>query len=106
MRGFPWGARASHILRHISRFVVTYLTVIFNISNQLSCHLENDIVGEALVALKHEELKDMGISSVGHRLTILKSVYETKVKQGIPIDPDHYVPLCTYHVHPIPQIPN
>ncbi|KAK2748168.1 Adaptor for signal transduction [Myotisia sp. PD_48] len=55
--------------------------------------LENEIVGEALIALKHDELKEMGISSVGHRLTILKSVYELKVKQGLPIDPDHYIPL-------------
>ncbi|KAE8154710.1 hypothetical protein BDV25DRAFT_94100 [Aspergillus avenaceus] len=55
--------------------------------------LENEIVGEALIALKHDELKEMGISSVGHRLTILKSVYETKVKQDIPLDADHYIPL-------------
>jgi hypothetical protein len=51
-------------------------------------------VGEALVALKHEELKEMGINSVGHRLTILKSVYEIKVKQDVPLDADHYIPLC------------
>lgn len=38
----------------------------------------------------------MGIASVGHRLTILKSVYETKVKQDVPLDPDHYIPLCTW----------
>ena len=57
---------------------------------------ENEIVGEALVALKHDELKEMGITSVGHRLTILKSVYETKVKQDIPLDPDHYIPLCRF----------
>ena len=50
------------------------------------------------MALKHDELKEMGVSSVGHRLTILKSVYETKVKQDIPLDPDHYVPLCTYRM--------
>ncbi|KAE8348229.1 MAPKKK cascade protein kinase regulator Ste50 [Aspergillus coremiiformis] len=55
--------------------------------------LENEIVGEALIALKHDELKEMGIASVGHRLTILKNVYETKVKQDIPLDADHYVPL-------------
>lgn len=57
---------------------------------------ENEIVGEALIALKHDELKEMGITSVGHRLTILKSVYETKVKQDIPLDPDHYIPLCKF----------
>ncbi|KAL4976857.1 hypothetical protein BDW66DRAFT_133902 [Aspergillus desertorum] len=55
--------------------------------------LENGIVGEALVALRHDELKEMGIASVGHRLTILKSVYEMKVKQDIPLDADHYIPL-------------
>lgn len=55
---------------------------------------ENEVVGEALVALRHEELKEMGIASVGHRLTILKAVYEAKVKQDIPMDADHYVPLC------------
>jgi protein STE50 len=46
------------------------------------------------VALKHDELKEMGIASVGHRLTILKNVYEIKVNQDIPIEPDHYIPLC------------
>lgn len=38
----------------------------------------------------------MGINSVGHRLTILKSVYELKIKQDIPLDPDHYIPLCEF----------
>lgn len=56
--------------------------------------VENEIVGEALIALRHDELKEMGITSVGHRLTILKSVYETKVKQDVPLDADHYIPLC------------
>ncbi|KAI1978608.1 hypothetical protein LOZ51_004489 [Ophidiomyces ophidiicola] len=55
--------------------------------------IDNDIVGEALVALRHDELKELGMSSVGHRLTLLKSVYEIKVKQGVSFDPDHYVPL-------------
>lgn len=55
---------------------------------------ENEIVGEALVALQHDDLKQMGIASVGHRLTILKAVYDLKVKQDIPIESDHYVPLC------------
>lgn len=55
---------------------------------------ENDIVGEALVALLHDDLKSMGIASVGHRLTILKSVYDVKKAQDIPIESDHYLPLC------------
>lgn len=57
---------------------------------------DNEIVGEALVALQHDDLKQMGVTSVGHRLTILKSVYDLKVKQDIPIESDHYVPLCEH----------
>ncbi|RMD45034.1 hypothetical protein DV735_g207, partial [Chaetothyriales sp. CBS 134920] len=58
-----------------------------------SAFIEHGIVGEALIALKHDELKEMGIASVGHRLTILKQVYDTKVRQDISIEPDDYVPL-------------
>lgn len=47
-----------------------------------------------LIALQHAELKEMGVSSVGHRLSILKAVYEIKVKQNVPIEPDDYIPLC------------
>ncbi|ROW13009.1 hypothetical protein VPNG_05966 [Cytospora leucostoma] len=56
--------------------------------------IENEIVGEALIALLHDDLKSMGITSVGHRLTILKSVYHVKKAQDVPIESDHYVPLC------------
>jgi hypothetical protein len=62
--------------------------------NIIDTTTENEIVGEALVALQHDDLKQMGVTSVGHRLTILKSVYDIKVKQDIPIESDHYVPLC------------
>ncbi|KAI1811278.1 protein kinase regulator Ste50 [Poronia punctata] len=55
--------------------------------------IENEIVGEALVALLHDDLKSMGVVSVGHRLTILKSVYDVKKAQDIPIESDQYVPL-------------
>lgn len=56
---------------------------------------EEVISGDVLAALQHAELKEMGIGSVGHRLTILKAVYEIKVKQNVPLEPDDYVPLCT-----------
>lgn len=37
----------------------------------------------------------MGISTIGQRLTILKAVYNVKLAQNIPIEPEHYVPPCT-----------
>lgn len=51
------------------------------------------------MALLHEDLKEMGIGSVGHRLTILKSVYEMKIKQDVRVESDHYVPLCKSEPH-------
>lgn len=63
---------------------------------------ENEIVGEALIALRHEELKEMAIISVGHRLTILKGVYDVKIKQDIPIDSDHWIPPCKLLILHIP----
>ncbi|KAF3929723.1 hypothetical protein AA313_de0208748 [Arthrobotrys entomopaga] len=54
--------------------------------------IENEIDGDALVHLVHEDLQDMGINSVGHRLRILKSVYNIKVSQKIPFEEDHFVP--------------
>lgn len=46
------------------------------------------------MALLHDDLKSMGIASVGHRLTILKNVYDVKKAQDVPMESDHYLPLC------------
>jgi protein STE50 len=58
--------------------------------------LDNNIIGEALIFLDHETLREMGISSLGHRYTILKSVYAVKIRQDIPIESDHFVPTSKY----------
>ena len=39
-----------------------------------------------------DELKEMGIASAGHRLKILKGVYDVKTAHDIPIEADDYVP--------------
>lgn len=54
---------------------------------------EELINGEALIALRHDELKELGVHSLGHRLTILKAVYELKIRSGVKIEEDDYVPL-------------
>lgn len=51
------------------------------------------VTGEALVALRHDELRELGVNSVGHRLTILKAVYELKRRAGVKIEEEDYVPL-------------
>jgi protein STE50 len=41
-----------------------------------------------------EELKDVGVATIGQRLAILKAVYQVKLAHNVPIDADHYVPPC------------
>ncbi|KAI5285124.1 Adaptor for signal transduction, partial [Ascosphaera aggregata] len=60
---------------------------------------DNEIVGEALVALNHEELRELGVASAGHRLTILKRVYEIKRKHGVSFYKGHYVPITAEEDH-------
>ncbi|KAG8767312.1 Adaptor for signal transduction, partial [Ceratobasidium sp. 428] len=53
---------------------------------------QHRISGSILSLLDHEYLKDIGIKSVGQRLAILKAVYQLKIEQDIPIEPDAYIP--------------
>lgn len=57
--------------------------------NQIRLHR---VSGDVLCLLDAESLKEIGIETIGQRLTILKAVYQLKVAQQIPIDSDHYVP--------------
>lgn len=56
--------------------------------------IDNVIDGEALVRLNHDDLRELGIASIGHRLSILKAVYTVKVAHDVPMDPDDYIPVC------------
>ncbi|KAK9453976.1 hypothetical protein V1511DRAFT_527545 [Dipodascopsis uninucleata] len=58
---------------------------------------ENDITGEVLVHLDHEVLKDLGVNTIGHRLQILKAIYNIKIAQDIPIEPGQFVSLSAEH---------
>ncbi|KAI5807028.1 hypothetical protein EDC01DRAFT_10710 [Geopyxis carbonaria] len=55
--------------------------------------LEDNIDGYVLMHIGHEELRDLGISSVGHRLSILKNVYHIKIAHNIEFDSDDYIPV-------------
>ncbi|KAI0653403.1 hypothetical protein C8Q70DRAFT_1048454 [Cubamyces menziesii] len=53
---------------------------------------DNNITGDVLCLLDPETLKEMGVTTIGQRLAILKAVYNIKLAQNIPIEPEHYVP--------------
>ena len=57
-------------------------------------HLPQDyeLDGSSLVHLDSECFRDLGIKSVGHRLLILRSIYERKLQEGLPIDDGDYIP--------------
>lgn len=59
---------------------------------------EHHITGDILVQLNMESLKEVGVATVGQRIMILKAVYEVKLAQGVDIEPEHYVPPCSYHI--------
>ncbi|OAV94839.1 hypothetical protein PTTG_26839 [Puccinia triticina 1-1 BBBD Race 1] len=53
---------------------------------------EHALTGDVLIHLDNELLKDIGIQSVGKRLTILKAIYKLKLKEDIPIEDGHWTP--------------
>lgn len=62
------------------------------------CHLmpivEHNLTGDVLCIMGPEDLKEIGITTVGQRLAILKAIYLMKLAHDIPIEPDHYIPPC------------
>lgn len=60
--------------------------------------IEHNITGEVLCLMDTETLKDVGIATIGQRLAILKGVYNIKLAQNIPIEPEHYMPPCEYQL--------
>lgn len=64
-----------------------------SIANQhASKFREHGIEGDVLLELDTEALGDMGISSIGHRLAILRGVYELKKRWNIELEPDSWRP--------------
>ncbi|EAU90591.1 protein kinase regulator [Coprinopsis cinerea okayama7 len=53
---------------------------------------EHKIRGDALCLMNADDLKSLGISSIGQRLSILKAIYQVKVAHSVPIEEDHYIP--------------
>ena len=86
-------ARLSAVRAPDSRFVHTSShSSFFNPSHAFS--VEHNISGDILCALDSDSLKDMGVTTIGQRLAILKAIYLLKLQHNIPIEPEDYVPPC------------
>jgi hypothetical protein len=55
---------------------------------------EHNLTGDVLCMIGPEDLKEIGIATVGQRLAILKAIYLIKLAHEIPFEPDHYIPPC------------
>ncbi|KAF9480517.1 protein kinase regulator [Pholiota conissans] len=53
---------------------------------------EHKVKGDTLCDLKPEDLKSLGVATIGQRLSILKAIYQVKLAHNIPMDESHYVP--------------
>ncbi|KAI0343196.1 hypothetical protein BDW22DRAFT_1356795 [Trametopsis cervina] len=53
---------------------------------------EHRVSGEVLCLMDAESLREVGITTIGQRLAILKAVYQLKLAHQIPIEAGHYVP--------------
>ena len=56
--------------------------------------IEHRVSGDVLCLMDAESLKEVGIATIGQRLAILKAVYQLKLMQQIPVEPDDYIPPC------------
>lgn len=70
-------------------------------------NIEHGITGDVLSVMEHASLTDLGMSSVGHRLNLLRAVWELKKEQGLELGEDDWRPQGRYspcegrHVWPL-----
>ncbi|KAG5357237.1 Protein STE50 [Yarrowia sp. C11] len=50
--------------------------------------IDNNITGDVLVHLDHDDMSDIGVAKVGHRVRLLKSIYQMKEKEGVAGEPE------------------
>lgn len=63
-----------------------------NLRGYLTAFEDNNIDGEALLLMDEPALRDIGITSIGHRVTLLDEIYLLKVAHKIPLEPGDWVP--------------
>lgn len=57
---------------------------------------EQGITGDVLAVLDQSALIDLGMTSVGHRLNLLRAVWELKKEQGVEFGEDDWQPQSEF----------
>jgi hypothetical protein len=58
----------------------------------LADEAEHGVTGDVLSVMDNASLTDLGVASVGHRLNLLRAVWELKVEQGLEIGEEDWTP--------------
>jgi len=58
----------------------------------MMCYIDQGITGDVLAVVDHLALQDLGMTSVGHRLNVLRGVWELKKEQGLELGEDEWRP--------------
>lgn len=53
---------------------------------------EHNIRGDTLCSITSDDLRSLGVPTIGQRLSILKAIYLVKIAHSVPIEDDDYVP--------------
>lgn len=72
------------------------------LSQYIPTFADNDLDGEALLLLNDAALRDLDITSIGHRMLLLSEIFQLKELNHIPIEPGDWVPQG-YYDEPIPD---
>ncbi|PWN88699.1 hypothetical protein FA10DRAFT_303631 [Acaromyces ingoldii] len=87
---------SQHPLEWTQADVVSWLATLTPTSNLSRSYgglfAENDIEGEALINLDPDSLKEIGVGSIGHRLVILRGIYDLKIRWAIELDEGDWRP--------------
>jgi hypothetical protein len=54
--------------------------------------VEHSITGDVMAVMDDSSLRELGIASLGQRLTLLRAIWELKCQQGLEIGEDDWTP--------------
>ena len=96
MSGTPTASPTVHVNHWSESQVADWLSTI-GLSKYSKDFTNNGISGEVLVLLDDDALRDIGVATVGQRLSLLAAIYRLKLQFGIPIQEGDWVPKSLEH---------
>lgn len=87
----PKSSPTVHVNKWSEQQVVDWLSTV-GLSKYARDFKSNGITGDVLVLLDDEALKDIGVVTIGQRLSLLSAIYRLKQQYGIPMQDGDWIP--------------